>query len=233
MTGLMFTAILISVGTGAYDMVLESNDVIEVYPENHIVLIGCEIAHNSESPGMDDFSERTQGWSGCTDGINEPHFIFKSEVTSSDAHAAMEEAGAVAYNNFPVSEAVAKFQSGSESWDDYLNGTIVMPAVRWTDENGETREVAYERFFTQIDLGREGQEIEKEFTPHFVYHGSSMLNVDRIFGCLVCQQDCSGGLVCNNSGAACKPVPTLRPDWELIPPVGTTVTLVMYIMPER
>ncbi len=57
MTALILTAILISVGTGAYDMVLESNDALEVFPESHIILIGCEIAHNADSPGMDDFSE--------------------------------------------------------------------------------------------------------------------------------------------------------------------------------
>lgn len=233
MTALLLTTFLISTGSGAYDTVLESNQALEVFPESHIVLIGCEIAYNADSPGMDEFSERTQGWSGCTDGINEPHFIFKSEVSSADADAAMQEAGAVAFNNFSVAEAVAKLQSGTETWEDYLDGSIVMPSVRWVDEEGNTREVAFERFFTEIDTGREGQEIEKEFTPHFVYHGSSLLNEDRNFGCLVCQQDCSGGLVCNNSGAACKPVPTLKPNWELIPPVGTTVTLVMYIMPER
>lgn len=229
----LITAALVLISSGAYDTVLESSTALEVFPENHIVLIGCEIAYNADSPGMDDFSERTQGWSGCTDGINEPHFIFKSAVTSSDADAAMQEAGAVAYNNFPVSEAIARLQSGTESWDDYLDGSIVMPAIRWIDQDGNTREVAFERFFTQLDTGREGQEIEKEFTPHFVYHGSSLLNEDRNFGCLVCQQDCSGGLVCDNSGAACKPVPTLKPNWDLIPAVGTTVTLVMYIMPER
>ena len=233
MIAFLVTAILVSVGTGPYETVLDSNEVYEVYPENHIVLIGCEICHNSDSPGMDDFSERTQGFSGCTDGINEPHFIFKSNISSADADAAMQEAGAVAYNNFPVAEAVAKLQSGEESWNDYLDGTIVMPAVRWIDENGNTREVAFERFFTQIDTGRDGQEIEKEFTPHFIYHGSSALNIDTIFGCLVCQQDCSGGVVCDNSGACCKPVPTLKPNWDIIPDPGTIVTLVMYVMPER
>ncbi len=233
MTLFMIAAALISSGVGPYNTVLEGNDVFEVFPENHIVLIGCEIAYNAESPGMDDFSERTQGWSGCTDGRNEPHFIFKSEVSSADADGAMQEAGAVAYNNFPVAEAIEKIQSGEESWDDYLDGSVVMAAIRWIDSEGEIREVAFERFFTQLDVGRNGEEIEKEFTPHFVYHGSSMLNGETIFGCLVCQQDCSGGLVCNNSGACCRPVPMLKPDWDLIPAVGTDVTLVMYIMPER
>lgn len=233
MTAVIVAAMLISAGASPYSMLLESNEGLEVFPENHIVLIGCEVCYNESSPGMDDYSERTQGWSGCSDGTNEPHFIFKSEVSSADADAAMLEAGAAAYNNFPVSEAVEKLQSGSESWDDYLNGTVVMPAIRWVDGDGETREIAYERFFTQIDTGRNGQELEKEFTPHFVYHGSSLLNGETIFGCLVCQQDCSGGLVCDNSGACCRPVPTLKPNWDLIPEQGTTVTLVMYIMPER
>jgi len=233
MISFILTAIMVSAGTGPFDTVLENNEAFEVFQDNHIVLIGCEVCRNEDSPGMNDFSGRTQGWSGCTDGRNEPHFIFKTAVSSADADNAMREAGAVAYNNFPVSEAVERMQSGNESWDDYLDGTVVMPAVRWTDSSGEIREVAFERFFTQMDTGREGQEIEKGFTPHFIYHGSSILNGDNIFGCLVCHQDCSGGLVCNNSGACCSPVPVLKPDWELIPEPGTIVTLVMYIMPER
>lgn len=232
-TTLAAAAVFLAAGVGPYDTVLQSADEIMVFPENHAVLIGCMVCHNPESPGMDDFSTRTQGWSGCTDGRNEPHFIFKSEVSSEDADNALIEAGAVVYNNFSVPQAVDQFQNQEENWSHYLNGTKVMPAIRW-EENGEIREVAYERFFREMSTGRNGEiQLEKEFTPHFVYHGSSLLNTDGLFGCLVCQQDCSGGLVCNNRGACCQPVPTLMPDWDLIPEPGTIVTLVIYVMPER
>jgi len=226
------TAVTMAFGTGAYDTILESSDEYMVFEDQHVVLIGCEICYNPDSPGMDDFSQRTQGWSGCTDGVNEPHFIFKSRVSSEDANTAMTDAGAMTYNSFPVTEAVSHLQNDAECWGHYLDGTPVMVAVRWV-EDGVTREVAYERFFSEMATGRNGEEVEKEFTPHLVYHGSSLLNTDRIFGCLVCQQDCSGGLICNNDGACCQPVPTLKPDWELIPEPGTTVTMVIYVMPER
>lgn len=170
MSAIVLAACLIASGTGAYDTVLESDEEIMVFPESHVVLIGCTICHNPESPGMDDFSQRTQGWSGCTDGRNEPHFIFKSEVSSADADAALQTAGAVAYNNFSVPEAVAYLQNDEECWEHYLNGTRVMPSIRWT-EDGVIREVAFERFFNEISTGRDGIEVEKEFTPHFVYHG--------------------------------------------------------------
>lgn len=232
MTALLITACLMAVGTGAYDTVLENAEEVMVFPENHVALIGCTICHNPESPGMDEFSQRTQGWSGCTDGRNEPHFIFKSEVSSADADAALQAAGAVAYNNFSVPDAVSHLQNHEECWQHYLDGTKVMPSIRWV-EDGVVREVAFERFFTEISTGRDGIEVEKEFTPHFIYHGSSLLNTDGLFGCLVCQQDCSGGLICNNAGACCRPVPMLKPDWTLIPDPGTTVTLVVYVMAER
>ena len=232
MTAILATLMVMALGEGAYDCTLESADEIMVFPESHVVLIGCEVCYNAESPGMDDFSQRTQGWSGCTDGRNEPHFIFKSTVTSEVANNAMLEAGAVAYNQFAVPEAVDHLQNAEECWDHYLDGTRVMPAIRWV-EDGQIREIAFERFFRELAVGRNGEEIEKEFTPHFVYHGSSLLNTDGLYGCLVCQQDCSGGLVCNNTGACCQPVPTLMPDWDLIPDPGTIVTMVLYVMPER
>ncbi len=232
MITLLTAAMILSTGSGAYDTILDGSDEVLVFQDEHVVLIGCEVCLNPESPGMDDFSQRTQGFSGCTDGRNEPHFIFKSMVPSADADAALRDAGAIAYNNFSVTEAVSHIQNDTECWEHYLDGTRVMPAVRWI-ENGEIREIAYERFFRELAPGRNGEDVEKEFTPHFVYHGSSLLNTEGLFGCLVCQQDCSGGLICNNAGACCQPVPTLKPDWELIPDPGTIVTMVVYVMPER
>ena len=234
MLGFLLSLCLVATGTGPYDTVLDSSTEVQVFPDNHIVLIGCTICRNDSSPGMDgEFSQRTQGWSGCSDGRNDPHFIFKTDVPNTECNAALETAGAVAYNQFPVSYAVERMEAEEAVWDDYLDGSKVMVGVRWIDENGDVRETAFERFFEEKGVGRNGETVIKEFTPHYVYHGSNELNDEVNFGCLVCQQDCSGGLVCNNAGPCCSPVPVMRPNWDLIPEPGTSVTIVLYVMPER
>ena len=222
------------IGTGAYDTVLDDAGQILAFPEDHVLLIGCTICMNDSSPGMDgEFSQRTQGWSGCADGLNEPHFIFKTDVPNADCDAALQEVGAVAASQFPVPDAVERMNSGELSWADYLDGSRVMASIRWVDADGIVHESAYERFFEQVSTGRDGEEIVTEFLPHLVYHGSNQLNEEVNYGCLVCQQDCSGGLVCNNLGPCCRPVPMMRPLWDRIPEPGTPVTLVLYVMPER
>jgi hypothetical protein len=234
MLGLLLSLCLVATGTGPFDTVLDDWTEVQVYPESHIVLIGCTVCMNDSSPGMDgEFSQRTQGWSGCSDGRNDPHFIFKSMVPNTECNAALVEAGAVPFNQFPVANAVERMQAEEAVWDDYLNGSKVMVSVRWIDEGGELRETAFERFFEEQGTGRNGETVIKEFTPHYVYHGSNELNEEVNYGCLVCQQDCSGGLVCNNAGPCCSPVPMMRPNWDIIPEPGTPVTLVIYVMPER
>jgi len=81
---------------------------------------------------------------------------------------------------------------------------------------------------------REGIETVKTFTPFYVYQGSALLNPsENQKGCLGCQQNCPGGLICNMEEPCCKAVPCMKPDWERIPAPGTVVTLVVYVMPER
>mgnify|MGYP006287920283 CR=1 FL=1 len=105
-----------------------------------------------------------------------------------------------------------------------------MVSVRWKD--GENiNEIPFERFFVEKSSSG-GREYIKPFTPHFVYHGSGVLNpVSK--GCLVCHQDCAGGLICNNQGPCVNPVPELKPEWDFIPEPGTNVTLVIYVMNDR
>lgn len=197
---------------------------------NGKVLLGCKIARNEKSPGMSEFSRRTQGWAGFAEGVNEPHFIFKSNVGVKECDDALKKAGCRARRQFSYKEALEKMKSGKMDASSYLDGTPVMIGVRWKD-NDRIRELPFERFFMEKEE-IDGQEIIKPFTPHWIYHGSSLLN-DKLYGCFICQQDCSGGLICNNQHPTVKPVPELKPDWSIIPAPGTNVTLVIYILKER
>lgn len=213
-------------------VLLEEVNAIVAYPEAGIVLIGCRICQESEAAGLFKFSRRTQAWAGCSDGANSPHFIIQTDVPSLVCNQKLQEVGAKSYNKFSVVDAIQKMKSGYFSKESYLDGTPVMVSLRWT-QDGQLHEVPFQRCFSEKALAPNGEEIVKPFTPHFVYHGSGVLNLDKNRGCIVCQQDCSGGLICNNQGPCIKPVPMLKPDWETLPPKGTLVTLVIYVMPER
>ncbi len=202
-----------------------------VFPQRHIVLIGCKICKNPKIIGVDRFSRRTQGWCGATDGRNEPHFIVKTMVPQRDCDEAFRQAGAVSRNRFSITEGKKRLKSGKISGKDYLDGSPALVSLRWKDK-GKIREVPFERFFRERVKLHNGKVIEKEFTPHWVYHGSGVLNKPSA-GCIVCQQDCPGGLICNNCYPCCFPVPELKPDWKLLPPPGTEVTLVIKILKEQ
>jgi hypothetical protein len=212
--------------------VLEDVKSIHAYPEAGMVLIGCRIHQENNGAGLFEFSRRTQGWAGSSEGANDPHFIIKTDVPLDMCNRKLLEAGARVRRQFPVHEAVQKMKSGHVTQESYLDGTPVMVALRWR-QDGRLHQVPFQRFFMEKVFMPDGEEIVKPFTPHFVYHGSGVLNVENNRGCIVCQQDCSGGLICNNQEPCVRPVPLLKPDWEMLPPPGTLVTLVIYVMPVR
>ena len=207
-------------------------DAIAAYPEAGIVLIGCRMCQGREGIGLFEFSRRTQSWAGCSEGTNARHFIVKTDVPLFVCNQKLLDVGAISYRQFSVVDAVQKMKSGRVSEESYLDGTAVMVSLRW-EQDARLHEVPFERCFLEKTITPNGEEIVKPFTPHFVYHGSGVLNRDKNYGCIVCQQGCSGGLICNNQGPCVTPVPMLKPNWEMLPPKGTPVTLVVYVMLER
>jgi hypothetical protein len=215
-------------GDNPRSVVLEDATAISAYPEEGIVLIGCRICQDEAIAGLFEFSRRTQGWSGCSEGVNGPHFIIKTDVSHHECNSKLLEAGAKVYRQFPVVEAVQKMESGHTTHESYLDGTPVLVSLRWK-QDGQVKEVPYERCFSEKTILSNGKEIIKPFTPHFVYHGSGVLEASMNKGCLVCQQDCSGGLICNNQEPCVQPVPLLKPNWDILPVKGHLVTLVIYV----
>ncbi len=208
---------------------LKNTTAVAAYPDAGVVVIGCRIYQNEKCAGLFEFSQRTQGWSGCSEGVNNPHFIIRTEASQDLCNQKLQEAGAKAYRQFPVKDAVKMLKSGNVSEENFLDGTPVMVSLRW-NEGDKLIEVPFEKCFQEKTVLGNGKEILKPFTPHFVYHGAGLLNKDTNYGCLVCQQDCSGGLICNNQAPCCKPVPKLKPDWNVLPPKGTLVNLIIYIL---
>ena len=76
----------------------------------------------------------------------------------------------------------------------------------------------------------EGKEVLKPWTPHFVLHGSGVLNDTRT-GCLMCTHDCPGGLIANNALPLKQPIPVLKANWRLLLKPGTKVTIVLRPVP--
>jgi hypothetical protein len=213
------------------NLVLDDTATIIVCPEKGEVLIGCRIQKDQDCEAISEFSRRTQGWSGCSEGINKPHFVIITDVPQKKCDEKIREAGAEAFRQFNVQNAVKKLKSGKVTEENYLDGTPVLVSIRYID-NGQVKQIPFQKCFRE-KVTINGSEIIKPFTPHFVYHGSGVLNKDVNYGCLVCQQDCSGGLICNNQGPCCKPVPLMQPDWNVLPAAGTLVTLVIKVIPRQ
>ena len=111
---------------------------------------------------------------------------------------------------------------------DYLQGDPVQIFIEWKD-GGRTRCLAYEDFFIEkTDVS--GTATIKPWTPHFVFHGSGVLN-DVKTGCIACTHDCPGGIIGNNQYPLVDPVPMLKADWSKLPEPGTRVTVVMRPVP--
>jgi len=66
------------------------------------------------------------------------------------------------------------------------------------------------------------KEIEKPWTPHFVFHGSGAIHKSGT-GCIACPCDCPGGIIADNRYPVYDPKPKVRFDMSKAPPAGTQV----------
>ena len=112
--------------------------------------------------------------------------------------------------------------------EGYMQGDPIQIYVEWDTPKGKMRR-AYEDFFTERIIA-DGKEVLKPWTPHFILHGSGVLNDTRT-GCIACTHDCPGGIVANNSLPLKTPIPVLKANWDLLPKPGTRVTVVLRPVP--
>lgn len=148
---------------------------------------------------MDQWSATFQALLGTSDGEYRDYFVFLLDAGVPEIHQALLELGA----------------DPDRPGADELPGTPVTITIQWTAQ-GKLHTLPYEAFFPQKHQPKSAQPIIAPWQPRFVFHGTGFKN-KAATGCVACPLYCPGGIIGNLS----KTVPTLRVDWEKVPPPGT------------
>jgi len=187
------------------------------------------VVQKTDAPRMNDFGSAVPALMGSRGGRFDDAFVFLLDAWIPDIYAALLELGARPRATFgtggPLNHAGGSLERIEQG---YMNGDPVQTYIEWDTPAGKRRR-AYEDFFIE-KIVMYGKEVLKPWTPHFVLHGSGVLN-DARTGCLMCTHDCPGGLIANNALPLKTPIPTLKANWDLLPPPGTRVTVVLRPVP--
>jgi len=222
--------VLMPVLTGSGCSVVRNEAVREILVDEQ----RCEVrlsavVQRTDKPRMSDFAAAAPAVLGARDGDYRDYFVFLTDATVPAIHDALHKLGArsrVVYKQSDV--ASHKGIRPDNKPDDYMQGDPVQIFVEWVHA-GRTRRMAYEDFFLEKTTVS-GTETIKPWTPHFVFHGSGVLNNMKT-GCIACTHDCPGGIIGNNQYPLVEPVPVLKADWTRLPAPGTRVTVVIRPVP--
>ena len=183
------------------------------------------VTQKTDAPRMNDWAQAVPALLGAKGGQFERHFVFLTDAWVKDVHEALLELGVRSRVVYKLREAAKhKGLRPDNTPADYMQGDPVQIFVEWKDGR-HTRRLAYEDFFLEkIVVGI--SETVKPWTPHFVFHGSGILN-DAKTGCIACTHDCPGGIIGNNQYPLIEPRPMLRADWRKLPKPGSRVVVVI------
>ena len=183
------------------------------------------VVQRTDAPRMNDWAQAIPALLGARGGQFEEYFVFLADVSVRQVYDAMLELGARSRPVYRTSDVAAhKGLRPDDEPADYMQGDPVQIFVEWR-QSGRTRRLAYEDFFDEKIIVGDSQTV-KPWTPHFVFHGSGVLNKKRT-GCIACTHDCPGGIIGNNQYPLVKPSPMLRAQWRRLPRPGTRVTVVI------
>jgi hypothetical protein len=187
------------------------------------------VVQKTDAPRMQDWGSAVPALLGARGGEFEKHFVFVTDAGVDVVYNALLALGGRARVVYRLEDVPAhKGIRPDNTPADYFQGDPVQIFVEWRD--GErTRRAAYEDFFLEkVTVG--GVETVKPWTPHFVLHGSGVLNRKQT-GCIGCTHDCPGGIIGNNAFPLVEPIPVLRAQWDRLPPPGTRVTVIFRPVP--
>ncbi|HUU94637.1 MAG TPA: YdjY domain-containing protein [Phycisphaerae bacterium] len=187
------------------------------------------VIQKTDAPRMTDWGQATAALLGAREGTKANYFVFLTDIGVKQVHDALRQLGAqsrVVYQKSQVAEH--KGIRPDNTPGDYLQGDPVQIFIEWKDGDRRRRR-AYEDFFLE-QTAVSGTETVKPWTPHFIFHGSGVLN-NVPTGCLACTHDCPGGIIGNNQYPVAEPIPVLRADWSKLPAPGTRVTVVIRPVP--
>jgi hypothetical protein len=191
------------------------------------VILSAKVQFPEGKPCINEFGQRVQAFAGCAtaaggDAKMAGYFVFLVDVNTESVFEGLVKLGCRPRVHYSIQEG--RLRSGLKpdtKSDDYLQGDPVVLSVFWKTDGDKWVEKAYQDFATElVEVG--GRQIEKPWTPHFVFHGSGAIHKSGT-GCIACPCDCPGGIIADNRFPVYDPKPTVRFDMSKAPPPGTQV----------
>lgn len=191
------------------------------------VILSAQVQFPEDKPCINEYGQRVQAFAGCAtaaggDAKMAPYFVFLVDVETEKVFDGLIELGCRPKVHYSIHEGRKRSGLKAETKpEDYLQGDPVVLSVFWQDEDGNWIEKAYQDFATELQQVGDKQ-IEKPWTPHFVFHGSGAIHKSGT-GCIACPCDCPGGIIADNRYPIYDPKPTVRFDMAQAPPPGSQV----------
>jgi hypothetical protein len=203
----------------------EKGDLMVVDKNAREMRISATVTKDVSKPSVADWGRRFQAFFGVWGGKMEAYFVFTTGVSRTEIDKAIRELGVTSRRQLPMEEVdKRKGLKPTTTREDYLDGDPVIVTVRFV-KDGKLVEGAMEDFIREKIIV-EGKEVEKPYTPHFVYHGTGEA-IHFPSGCIVCPSDCNGGIITDNV----LPLKTTENyylvDWDRMPPVDSKVEVVL------
>lgn len=191
------------------------------------VILSAKVQFPEDKPCINEFGQRVQAFAGCAtaaggDAKMAGYFVFLVDVETEKVFDGLVELGCRPRVHYSIQEGRKRSGLKPETTPaDYLQGDPVVLSVFWKNEKGKWVEKGYEDFATELaEVG--DKQIEKPWTPHFVFHGSGAIHKSGT-GCIACPCDCPGGIIADNRFPIYDPKPSVRFDMSKAPPPGTQV----------
>lgn len=189
------------------------------------VILSAKVQFPEDKPCINEFGQRVQAFAGCAtaaggDAKMAAYFVFLVDVETEKVFDGLIELGCRPRVHYSIQEGRKRSGLKADTKpEDYLQGDPVVLSVFWQNEAGKWVERAYQDFATEMTAVGD-QQIEKPWTPHFVFHGSGAIHKSGT-GCIACPCDCPGGIIADNRFPIYDPKPTVRFDMAKAPKVGT------------
>ncbi|MCA9247489.1 MAG: hypothetical protein KDA42_10250 [Planctomycetales bacterium] len=191
------------------------------------VILSAKVQFPAGKPCINEFGQRVQAFAGCAtaaggDAKMAGYFVFLVDVETETVFDGLIELGCRPRVHYSIQDGRQRSGLKPETTTkDYLQGDPVVLSVFWKTEAGAWVEKAYQDFATErVQVGE--RQIEKPWTPHFVFHGSGAIHKSGT-GCIACPCDCPGGIIADNRFPVYDPKPTVRFDMSQVPQPGTQV----------
>ncbi len=191
------------------------------------VILSAKVQFPEDKPCINEYGERVQAFAGCAtaaggDAKMAGYFVFLVDVDTETVFEGLMKLGCRPKVHYSIQEGRSRSGLKAETKpEDYLQGDPVVLSVFWKGDGGKWIERSYEYFVTEA-ITVDDKEIEKPWTPHFVFHGSGAIHKSGT-GCIACPCDCPGGIIADNRNPIYDPKPRVRFDMSKAPPVGTQV----------